>query len=62
MKKAFTAIGGMSEDESEDEESENQSLLAIEQTKKYYFLALVAIIELGEKENICLTHRKQFKH
>ncbi|KAG5581728.1 hypothetical protein H5410_052355 [Solanum commersonii] len=51
MKKAFAAMGGMLEDESEDEETENQSLLAIEQTDKYDFLALVAIIELGEKEN-----------
>ncbi|KAK6784021.1 hypothetical protein RDI58_017475 [Solanum bulbocastanum] len=51
MKKAFAAIGGMSEDQSEDEETENQSLLAIEQTDKYDFLALVAITEPGEAEN-----------
>ncbi|KAK6784555.1 hypothetical protein RDI58_018010 [Solanum bulbocastanum] len=55
MNKAFVAIGGMSKDESKDEEAENQSLLAIEQTDKYDFLALVAITEPGEKENICQT-------
>ncbi|KAH0725513.1 hypothetical protein KY284_001378 [Solanum tuberosum] len=46
-------MGGMSEDESEDEETENQSLLAIEQTDKYDFLAPVAIVELEERENSC---------
>ncbi|KAG5586599.1 hypothetical protein H5410_047033 [Solanum commersonii] len=51
MKKAFDAMGGMSE----DEKVENQSLLAIEQTDKYDFLGLVAITELGEKENSCQT-------
>ncbi|XP_049372830.1 uncharacterized protein LOC125837800 [Solanum verrucosum] len=56
MNKAFAAMGGMSEDESEDEEVENQSLLAIEKTDKYDFLALVAITEPGEKENSCQTH------
>ncbi|KAH0672731.1 hypothetical protein KY290_024960 [Solanum tuberosum] len=61
MKKTFATMGGMSEDESEDKEVENQSLLAIEQTDKYDFLALVAITEPGEKENSCQT-QKQFKH
>ncbi|KAG5580150.1 hypothetical protein H5410_050777 [Solanum commersonii] len=32
MKKEFTTMGNSSEEESEDEEIENQSLLAIEQT------------------------------
>ncbi|XP_049353897.1 uncharacterized protein LOC125818445 [Solanum verrucosum] len=53
MKKAFAAMGGMSENESEDEETENQSLLAIEQTDKYHFLALVAITKPEDKENNC---------
>ncbi|XP_049399948.1 uncharacterized protein LOC125864044 [Solanum stenotomum] len=53
MTKAFAAMGGMSEDESEDEETENQSLLAIEQIDKYHFLALVAITEPEDKENNC---------
>ncbi|KAH0685494.1 hypothetical protein KY290_016972 [Solanum tuberosum] len=55
MKKAFAAMGGMSEEESEDEESKNQSLLAIEQTDKYDFLALVAITERDERESNCQT-------
>ncbi|KAH0765386.1 hypothetical protein KY285_001257 [Solanum tuberosum] len=53
MNKAFATIGGMSEDESEDEETENQSLLAIKQTDKYDFLAPVAIVEPEERENSC---------
>ncbi|KAG5581788.1 hypothetical protein H5410_052415 [Solanum commersonii] len=53
MKEAFAAMGGMSGDESEDEETENQSLLAIEQTDKYHFLALVDITEPEDKENNC---------
>ncbi|KAG5590067.1 hypothetical protein H5410_040581 [Solanum commersonii] len=51
IKRAFAAMGGMSE----DEEAENQSLLAIEQSDKYDFLALVAITEPGELENSCQT-------
>ncbi|KAH0688889.1 hypothetical protein KY289_016247 [Solanum tuberosum] len=45
----------MSKEESEDEESENQSLLVIEQTDKYEFLALVAIAEREERESSCQT-------
>ncbi|KAG5614500.1 hypothetical protein H5410_014324 [Solanum commersonii] len=51
MKKSFASMGGMSKEESEDEEFENQSLLVIEQTDKYDFLALVAIAEREEKES-----------
>lgn len=47
MKKEFASMGGMSKDESEDEKIENKSILAIEKTEKYDFLALVAITELG---------------
>ncbi|KAH0774146.1 hypothetical protein KY290_011283 [Solanum tuberosum] len=54
MKKAFAAMGNLSEEESEDEELENKSLLAIEQSDEYDFLALVAISESEEEErNIC---------
>ncbi|KAH0682992.1 hypothetical protein KY290_021584 [Solanum tuberosum] len=49
MKKAFAVMGGISE----DEQTENQSLLAIEQTDKYDFLALLAIAEPEDKENNC---------
>ncbi|KAK4727017.1 hypothetical protein R3W88_031934 [Solanum pinnatisectum] len=45
----------LGQDEFEDEETENQSLLAIEQTNKYDFLALVAITKPGEAENSCQT-------
>ena len=40
MKKALAAMGGISEDESENEEIENQSLLAIKQEDKYDFLEI----------------------
>jgi len=54
MKKAFAAMGNLSEEESEDEELENKSLLAIEQSDEYDFLALVAISESEEEgRNIC---------
>ncbi|KAG5611260.1 hypothetical protein H5410_022541 [Solanum commersonii] len=56
MKKAFAVMGGISEDESEDGQTENQSLLAIEQTDKYDFLALLAIAEPEDKENNCRIH------
>ncbi|KAG5611456.1 hypothetical protein H5410_022737 [Solanum commersonii] len=55
MKKAFAAMGGMPKDESKDEETKNQSLLAIEQTDKYDFLTLVAITEPGEAKTSCQT-------
>ncbi|KAG5595290.1 hypothetical protein H5410_036522 [Solanum commersonii] len=47
-KKTFAEMGNSSEKESEDEEIENQSLLAIEKTKIYDFLALVALTEPDE--------------
>lgn len=50
MKKALTAMRGISEDEPENEEIENQSLLAIKQEDKYEFLALVAVTEEADKE------------
>ena len=46
-------MGGISEDESENEEIENQSLLAIKQEDNYDFLALVAVTEEEDKESTC---------
>ncbi|KAG5572487.1 hypothetical protein H5410_062253 [Solanum commersonii] len=45
VKKAFAATGNQFEEESKDGGSENQSLLPIEETDKYEFLALVALEE-----------------
>ncbi|KAG5599450.1 hypothetical protein H5410_030820 [Solanum commersonii] len=42
-KKAFIAMGNKSEEDSEDEKIEKQSLFAIEKIDKYEFFALVAI-------------------
>nr|XP_010317985.1 uncharacterized protein LOC104646366 [Solanum lycopersicum] len=50
MKKVLAAIGGISEEESENEEIKNQSLLAIKQEDKYYFFVLVAVTEEANKE------------
>ena len=41
-RRAFAAMGDLSEEEFEDGGFKNQSLLAIEQSNKYYFLALIA--------------------
>ena len=53
MKKALAAMGSISEDESENEEIENKSLLAIKQEDNYDFLTLVAITEEADKESTC---------
>ncbi|KAG5576607.1 hypothetical protein H5410_056741 [Solanum commersonii] len=45
-------MGSSSEEESEEGEFENQSLLAIEGTNKYNLLALMTITECDEKKNI----------
>ena len=50
MEKAFAAIGNSSDEESEGDETENQSLLALEQEDDYDFLALVAVETKEEKE------------
>ena len=42
MRRVFAAMGDLSEEEFEDGGFENQSLLAIEQSNKYDFLALIA--------------------
>ena len=43
MKKAFAAMGNSSDEESEGDETENKSLLALGQEDDYDFLALVAV-------------------
>ena len=50
MKGAFAAMGNSSNEESEDDEIENKSLLALEQEDDYDFLALVAVETKEEKE------------
>lgn len=42
MKKAPAVIGGISEDESKDQEDENQSLLVVEEEGRYDFCTLIA--------------------
>ena len=50
MKRAFAAMGNSSDEEFEGDETENQSLLALEQEDDYDFLALVAVETKEEKE------------
>ena len=52
MKRAFAAIGNSSDEEFEGDETENQSLLALEQEDDYDFLALVAV-ETKEERKTC---------
>nr|XP_010319962.1 uncharacterized protein LOC104647085 [Solanum lycopersicum] len=54
MKRAFAAMGNSSEEESEGDETENQSLLALEQEDDYDFLALVAV-ETKEEKETCIS-------
>ena len=50
MKRAFAAMGNSSDEEFEGDETENQSLLALEQEDDYDFLDLVAAETKEEKE------------
>ena len=50
MKRAFAAMGNSSDEESEGDETENQSLLSLEQEDDYDFLDLVAVETKEEKE------------
>ncbi|XP_069150603.1 uncharacterized protein [Solanum lycopersicum] len=50
MKRAFAAMGNSSDEEFEGDETENQSLLALEQEDDYEFLALVAVETKEERE------------
>ena len=52
MKRAFAAMGNLSDEESEDDETENKSLLALEQEDDYDFLALV-VVETKEEKETC---------
>ncbi|XP_015075378.1 uncharacterized protein LOC107019377 [Solanum pennellii] len=49
-RRSFTAMGDLSEEEFEDGGFENQSLLAIEQSNKYDFLALIAETDSEDDE------------
>lgn len=53
VKKAFAIMGSSLGEESDGEKTENQSLLAMEEIAKYDFLALVAITDLEDDENLC---------
>uniref|UniRef100_M1DGZ7 Uncharacterized protein n=1 Tax=Solanum tuberosum TaxID=4113 RepID=M1DGZ7_SOLTU len=55
MRKTFAAMRDSSEEESKDKRFKNQSLLAIEETYKYDFLALVAETESKDERNTCQT-------
>ena len=50
MKRAFAAMGNSSDEEFGGDETENQSLLALEQEDYYDFLALVAVETKEERE------------
>nr|XP_010322045.1 uncharacterized protein LOC101268110 [Solanum lycopersicum] len=52
IKRAFAAMGNSSDEDFEGDETENQSLLALEQEDDYDFLALVAV-ETKEEKEIC---------
>ncbi|XP_015075296.1 uncharacterized protein LOC107019261 [Solanum pennellii] len=56
MKRAFAAMGNSSDEESEDDETENKSLLALEQEDEYDFLALVAV-ETKEEKETCISQK-----
>ena len=50
MKRAFAAMVNSSDEESEDDETENKSIVALEQEDNYEFLALVIVKTKEEKE------------
>ena len=58
MKRAFAAMENSSDEESEDDETENKSLLPLEQEDDYDFLALVAV-ETKEEKETC-NHKKPY--
>ena len=57
MKRAFAAMGNSSDEEFEGDETENQSLLALEQEDDYDFLALIAV---ETKERKPADHKKPY--
>ena len=62
MKRTFAAMGDLLEEESEDEGFENQSLLAIEQSNKYDFLALIVVIDSEDDEEDDEQSKVSFHH
>ena len=62
MKRAFAAMGNSSDEEFEGDETENQSLLALEQEDDYDFLALVAVETKEEKQNLQITRNHTSTH
>ena len=61
-RRAFAAMGDLSEEEFEDKEFENQSLLAIEQSNKYDFLALIAETDSEDDEEDDKQSKVSFHH
>lgn len=61
-RRAFAAMGDLSEEEFEDEGFENQSLLAIEQSNKYDFLALIAETDSGDDKEDENQSKVSFHH
>ena len=61
-RRAFAAMGDLSEEEFEDEGFENQSLLAIEQSNKYDFLALHAETDSEDDEEHNKQNKLSFHH
>ena len=57
MKRAFAAMGNSSDEEFEGDETEKQSLLALEQEDDYDFLALVVV---ETKERKPADHKKPY--
>ena len=61
-RRAFAAMGDLSEEEFEDGGFENQSLLAIEQSNKYDFLALIAETDSEDDEEDDNQSKVSFHH
>ena len=62
MKRSFASMGDLSEEEFEDGRFENQSLLAIEQSNKYDFLALIAETDFEDDEEDDSKSKVSFHH
>ena len=62
MKRTFAAMGDLLEEDSEDEGFENQSLLAIEQSNKYDFLAVIIETDSEDDEEDDRKIKVSFHH